>query len=281
MINIDEYFEVDWIATGNKLKGLLRERVSLDALAQWADRDVKTIRNWLKDPSAMGINRLLVLAKFLDMDVVDIVVTKGKLKDIRACEDIVYAEDATESAVSNLNGGRTSKRMPMCNDAQQFAKKVIYNEWSRYMDKPDEDAPIKTLREFLLYLPLFDLNELSEFVYRTMGDVCDNMGYVYDRIQCLYAKIGETDAKKYADHMKYFFLTEPDVKRMTDEDMHVFLIQEKYEEYRRYTKSSSYAREQGAYMAACQRASDRFAFIYKLKYQLDEIMRDQIDYTRI
>ena len=79
MINIDEYFEVDWGATGNKLKELLRERVSLEALAEWADRDVKTIRNWLKDPSAMGINRLLVLSKFLDMDVADIVVTKGNL----------------------------------------------------------------------------------------------------------------------------------------------------------------------------------------------------------
>lgn len=281
MINIDEYFEVDWAATGNKLKGLLRERVSLEALAEWADRDVKTIRNWLKDPSAMGINRLLVLSKFLDMDVADIVVTKGKLKDIQACEDIVYAEDDVEIAVSNLGGGRTSKRTPMCKDAQQFTKKVIYNEWSRYLDKPDEDAPIQTLREFLLYLPLFDLKELSVFAYRTMGDVCDNMGYVYDRLQRLYARIEETDAKRYADRMKYFCLTEPNVKRVTDEDMHVSFVQEKYEEYRKYVKSESFGIEQEAYEAACQRASDRFAFVYKLKYQLDEIMRDQIDYTSI
>lgn len=195
MINIDEYFEVDWEATGNRLKELLRERVSLEALAKWADRDVKTIRNWLRDPSAMGINRLLVLSKFLDMDVADIVVIKGKIKDIRACEDIVYAEEDIETGDGNLDGSKSSKRIPMCNNAQQFTKKVIYNEWSRYLDKPDEDAPIQTLREFLIYLPLFDFKELSGFVYRTMGDVCDNMGYVYDQLQRLCARIEETDAK--------------------------------------------------------------------------------------
>lgn len=114
-----------------------------------------------------------------------------------------------------------------------------------------------------------------------MGDVCDNMGYVYDKLQHLCARIEETDAKRYADRMKYFCLTGPNVKRMTDEDMHVSLIQEKYEEYRKYVSSEAYGIEQGAYNAACQRASDRFAFVYKLKYQLDEIMRDQKDYTTI
>ena len=281
MINIDEYFEVDWEATGNRLKELLRERVSLEALAKWADRDVKTIRNWLRDPSAMGINRLLVLSKFLDMDVADIVVTKGKIKDIRACEDIVYAEEDIEIGDGNLDGSKSSKRIPMCNNAQQFTKKVIYNEWSRYLDKPDEDAPIQTLREFLIYLPLFDFKELSGFVYRTMGGVCDNMGYVYDQLQRLCARIEETDAKRYADRMMYFCLTAPNVKRITDEDLHVSLIKEKYEEYRKYEQSESYVVEQKAYNAACQRASDRFAFIFKLKLQLDEIMKDQIDYTAI
>lgn len=281
MINIDEYFEVDWTETGKKLKGLLRERVSLQALADWADRDVKTIRNWLKDPSSMGMSRLLVIAKFLDMDVADIIVTKGKLKDIQACESVVYAENDGEIDGVDLDGGKKTKRTPMCKNAQQFTRKVIYNEWSRHFDKPDEDAPIQSLREFLLYLPLFDLTELSVFVYRTMGDVCDNMGYVYDRLQSLSKKIGDTDAKRYADHMKYFCLEEPNVRRVTEEDMHVLLIQEKYEEYRKYVESESYEREQAAYIAACKQASERFAFVYKLKYQLDELMKNQIDYTTI
>lgn len=87
--------------------------------------------------------------------------------------------------------------------------------------------------------------------------------------------------EKYADRMKYFCLTAPNVKRITDEDLHVSLIKEKYEEYRKYEQSESYVVEQKAYNAACQRASDRFAFVFKLKLQLDEIMKDQIDYTTI
>ena len=279
MVNIDEYFEVDWTATGARLKDLLRERVSYDALAEWADRDVKTIRNWLKDPSSMGLSRLLVIAKFLNMDITDIIVTKGKHKDIRACEDIVYSEESLGSDLVESNGSKKSRHNPMCKNAQQFARKVIYNEWNRHFDEPDDNVPIQSLREFLIYLPLFDLSALSDFIYRTVGDSCDNMGYVYDRLKCLYEMIAETDAKKYADRMRYFCMTEPNVKRVTDEDMYVSFIKEKYEEYRIYTDSESYEVERKAYFVACKRASERFAFFNKLKYQLDEIMQDQIDYA--
>ena len=277
MLNIDEYFAVDWTATGCKLKGLLRERVSLEALAEWADRDVKTIRNWLKDPSSMGINRLLVIAKFLDMDIADIIVTKGKYKDIQACEDLVYAEDVMDVDFNDSADGRKDNNAPTCKTAQQFARKVIYNEWRRRMDEPDEDAPIQTMRDFVLYLPLFDLTELSDFVYRTMGDVCDNMGYVYDRLNCLYTGIGKTDAKRYADSIKYFCLTAPNVNRVTDEDMHVSFIREKYGEYRKYVNSESYDIEKEAYFSACKRASERFSFFDRLRHQLEEIMGNQND----
>ena len=222
-----------------------------------------------------------MIAKFLDMDVADIIVIKGKLKDIQACESVVYAEDDEEISEIDLDGDKKTKHTPMCKNAQQFTRKVIYNEWSRHFDKPNKDAPIQSLREFLLYLPLFDLTELSVFVYRTMGDVCDNMGYGYDRLQCLSERKGDTKAKRYADHMKYFCLKEPNVNRVTEEDMHVLLIQEKYEEYRKYVESESYEIEQEAYITACKQASERFAFVYKLKYQLDELMKSQIDYTTI
>lgn len=109
------------------------------------------------------------------MDIADIIVTKGKLKDIQACESVIYAEDDEEIGGIDLDGGKKTKRTPMCKNAQQFTRKVIYNEWSRHFDKPGEDAPIQSLREFLFSLPLFVLTELSVFVYRTMGDVCDNM----------------------------------------------------------------------------------------------------------
>ena len=49
MSSINEYFEIDLKATGEKLKPLILERISIKALAEWADRDERTIRNWLRN----------------------------------------------------------------------------------------------------------------------------------------------------------------------------------------------------------------------------------------
>ena len=46
----------------------------------------------------------MVIAKFLDMDIADIIVTKGKLKDIQACESVIYAEDDEEIGGIDLDG---------------------------------------------------------------------------------------------------------------------------------------------------------------------------------
>lgn len=73
MFDISQYFQIDWDATGINLKKLLRERVSLEALAEWADRDVRTIRYWLNNPSMMKLEQLIVISKFLNVDLLSII----------------------------------------------------------------------------------------------------------------------------------------------------------------------------------------------------------------
>lgn len=277
MIEINEYFEIDWEATGSKLKELLLKRVSINALSEWADRDERTIRNWLRNPSAMGIERLVMIAKFLDIDLLSIVVTKGQQEKISLLEQYFDGVEsvAIEYDAQSKPKGKPRKYNPNCITAQQFFEKALFNEYGK---RRNEYIPIRTTEEFLLYFPLIDQFKLSDFVYRTMGDVCHNRGYVYKNMDWLISSIPTSDAKRYADKMRYFCLSEPNVYEISDCVINDNETNLKIDEYYAYRDSDDYIRESEAYYAACRGASERLAFLCKLKVQLEDVLKGQIDY---
>ncbi len=274
MINVKEYFDVDWEATGNKLKELLLERVSINALAEWADRDERTIRNWLRNPSAMGIERLIIIAKFLNVDLLSIIVTKGELEEIYLLEQYFDKVNsiADENNTQTKQKGKPRKYNPNCTTAQHFFEKALLNE---YFKRRDKNIPIRSTEEFLLYFPLMDQFDLSDFVYRTMGDVCNNREYVYKQMDRLIRGIPVSDAKNYADKMCHFCLTEPNIYHISDCVVNDNVTNEKIAEYFAYRTSDKFEIESEAYYSACRDASERLAFLRKLNIHLQDIMKGQ------
>ena len=65
--------------------------------------------------------------------------------------------------------GKPRKYNPSCTNVQHFYEKALLNEYNK---RKNEYIHVRTTEELLLYFPLFDQNELSDFVCRTAGDVC-------------------------------------------------------------------------------------------------------------
>ena len=51
--NIEEYFAIDWDATGEKLKGLLMKHVTKKMLEELFERSGKTIDRYLENPHTL------------------------------------------------------------------------------------------------------------------------------------------------------------------------------------------------------------------------------------
>lgn len=274
MDGINRYFEIDWKATGEKLNTLLRNRVELEALAEWAVRDVRTIRNWLNDPSMMQLDELVVVAKFLDMDLLSIIVTKGSQKSIGVLEEYFGGVERTlpQRDAVVIRRGRPRKYNPECTEAQQFIDKALYNE---YLQRREEYMYARPMEEFLLYYPLFNQSDLADFVYRTMGDTCNNRAYVYEKMDWLIKSIPNNAAKRFADKMRYFCLTKPNVYEIADCVINDAQTEKKLEEFFEYEGSKEYKIESEAYFDACNKSVNRLSFLDKLKRQMDDILLEE------
>lgn len=78
------------------------------------------------------------------------------------------------------------------------AQKLFYPN----VDNP-YNYPIRTLLEFLNYLPLFDWNQLVDIlVNRFNGTFSEYEDYICDQLRHLYNDIEDKEAKRYADHKK-------------------------------------------------------------------------------
>ena len=63
-----------------------------------------------------------------------------------------------------------------------------------------ERYPIKTLMQFIIYLPLMDELQVSDVLRRIEGDIFGRESYVLDRLRFLFSEIPESKAKHYADY---------------------------------------------------------------------------------
>lgn len=76
-----------------------------------------------------------------------------------------------------------------------------------HMTKKFNDHPIKTLKEFLLYLPLIDAEVMGSFIiylksYFSDEKNCEGELKLLDDLDALYWSIDDSPAKRYADYLK-------------------------------------------------------------------------------
>lgn len=144
-----------------------------------------------------------------------------------------------------------------------------------------EEVPIKNLEEFLLYFPLFNMDAMAMFLEHT-PDVHDRENDIKNYwLSFLYKMLPETDAKRYADRAKYFYLTEPHVWSVKEGKHSDPIATKKLEEYEQYKSSECFERELVAYcnaQMACIKMLNDFAVFnramkreeYGLNYYEDE-----------
>lgn len=93
--------------------------------------------------------------------------------------------------------------------------------------------PIKTLMQFIIYLPLMDETLVLESLRRIEGDVFDSESYVLDKLWYLYRNIPDSKAKHYADYVAskctYEYFVEYYTNDPTEADK-IWLDQEKCDE---------------------------------------------------
>ena len=63
-----------------------------------------------------------------------------------------------------------------------------------------ERRPIKTLMQFIIYLPLMNDYQVLDVLRRIEGDIFGRESYVLDRLRFLFSEIPESKAKQYADY---------------------------------------------------------------------------------
>lgn len=118
---------------------------------------------------------------------------------------------------------------------------------------------IKTLFEFILYLPLMNADLVEDFMMRVQGSFWQEEEYVLNQIKFLYSDIPDDDAKKYADKVKEQ------------------LNYEYYEKYHLFNSDGYYGdapepiyteREHKAYLDKIKKYNYANKFLYKLKNEL-------------
>ena len=229
MIHMNSYFEVDWQASADNLKGLLKGKVTYSVLAEAMCVEPKTVYNWVNNKTAPSINDLVLLAKFLNVDILDILVMKGDREAPLIRDEVISAMNEERKAIDKLVDKNVKNDCP-CKES--VIATVFLNEYQR------QNTKIRNLNEFLLYLPLCDPFRLADVLYRINGNLKHNQEYVEKQLDHLYRWIPESPVKSYADKCRYFYLSPPSVYEINGNTKDPYKIQ-KIIEYRIWSRDKA------------------------------------------
>ncbi|MDR0854048.1 MAG: helix-turn-helix domain-containing protein [Clostridiales Family XIII bacterium] len=213
MVNIHEYFSIDWESTSDNLRELIGGVISEKLLADAMCVSKRTIYNWCNNKARPGIDELLLLSKFFNIEISHILVTKGQL-----CEPITEV-DYNESR-QLVEAAR--KKQSVSTDQlltgkyeiiyeEEFISHVIFNEYV------SSTYPIKHVDEFLLSLPLFPIDQLCDLLCRVEFNWgYANRNYFMEKLKYSYDRIDNPAAKKFIEYYREYYLTYPYVETISE-----------------------------------------------------------------
>lgn len=259
MVNINSYFEIDWPATKHNLKSMLYERTTEAALAKALHVEGRTIRYWLDGETDLHISRLIVFAKFLDVDLLDILITKGQHNHL--------TRDEVLDSIHNLRPDDCSAEAESDHSsAADFISTVLMNEYS------SQKTALRKLNDFLVYFPLFNPLVLKDIVYRMQGNF-NQRTYLQSQLQRLYECIPDSPAKRYADSFCYYTLTSPSVyhiKQSSEKE----LFKQKLVDFEAWRGASSTQDEYADYKRAVRIFLKRLTTFEQLELFLKDLSED-------
>jgi len=146
---------------------------------------------------------------------------------------------------------------------QEIYREIIFIEYQR------QTNTIQNLNDFLLYLPLVDLHDLGDALYRIRGNIGKNTDYVLQQLGRLYRDIPNLLARECADQYRYFFLEQLSVYNIINETKE----QHKREKYRKYCEWDESGAAQTTF-AEYKKACDIFIKKLNVYDQLNLFLQD-------
>lgn len=205
--NPHAYFSINWAATKENLRDLMAGRIAPEVLAEAMFVTPRTVRNWLNDPDRpLSLETLVLLSKFLDTDLRDILVYQKPLPVTpQTLEELHRAEEAAQP----------SRGQAACD--REFFSPESFDLHLAFLECWQESIPIRSLEAFLLYLPLFHPHMLADVMGRLGGAPRRRDRYLAENLKFLCDHIPDSPAKQYADWYHYYKLEPPAVDTITDE----------------------------------------------------------------
>ena len=249
---------------------MLNEKTTNTVLADDMYVDQRTISNWLNGSTKLPLSNFIIFARFLNVDLLDIIVTKGQSSplseaDLRAF--ISAADDSTDDT-SHRAGRRAAQTEITCKE--QFYSTVMLHEYL------SQTISLRNLDKFLLYCPLFDLTILADVLCRLAGNLKFHPMYVRTQLNYLCEHIPDSPAKQYADNYCYFYLTPPLVNfgaAATDKTQI-----EKQAQYHIWRNGAEVAKQENAYLQECNRFRKKLNLLETLKCLIADMEGAGSDY---
>lgn len=173
-------YKVDWEKTVENINFLLMGRTHKKNLSEIFGVEGRTVQRKISVAAKeeLSISEFLMLADYLDCDVMDLVILESDLY-VEPCPD--------------WNDGW--RKVEIEDKSSEEVKKTL--DINR---KIKESYEIRNLFEFLLYVPLFEEERLRDVVFRCAENLTyDHKHYVMSLLSRLYRSIPECGAKRDAD----------------------------------------------------------------------------------
>jgi hypothetical protein len=201
-----DYFAIDWARTGDNIRTLLDIKMDqlgynggnsanfMKATSVALHKSERTIFTWLDGTKHPSIEDLVLLTKFFNNSLEDIIEIKGHVenKPIRPLFE----------KYSDAQQGHNDEALQIEFD---FASAVLCNEME------NQEYPIKTLADIILYLPLFTKEIFNDCLYRIQGDTYgdERKCYILKKLSYCYNNIENLDARQFADNLREYLSKKP------------------------------------------------------------------------
>lgn len=132
---------------------------------------------------------------------------------------------------------------------------------------------IRSLNEFLVYLPIYQPVVLSDVLNRILDNLPDAPQYVSAQLTRLYQHIPDSPAREYADQYCYFHFEAPTVSDMREGEQDALAVQ-KWNAYLAWCKSAETAAAKEVYRTCCLRFMNRLTLPEFLTVVLKPMVND-------
>jgi transcriptional regulator with XRE-family HTH domain len=205
-----DYFSIDWIRTGDNIRSQIYsmtgfstnsiERSPVKTIAVALHKTERTVFSWLNGSRRPSVDDLLLLSKFFNVSIDALIAING-----------ANNETSAQSLFEKYSEGNREPTNDEDELEREFAATVLLFEVL------NNEYPIKTLEDLILYLPLFRRDDFDDILCRFQGSVYGNSkDYVREKLKYCYERIENLPAKGFADKERKYMSEEPTVYGVTE-----------------------------------------------------------------